>query len=94
VVRIRPPICFLGRGATARARVIKHYKAIWRLISPGSRFLRVGRHIFTAPPVHDRKIVAELAGKVEILFDQHDRDVAEVAQVKRFARPMSLMIEG
>src|SRR5205814_1728844 len=32
--------------------------------------------ILDRAPVHDRKIVAELAGKVEILFDQHDRDVA------------------
>src|SRR5712672_787987 len=38
--------------------------------------------IFHGAPVHDRKIVAELAGKVEILFDQHDRDVAEVAKIR------------
>src|SRR5262245_45052597 len=31
--------------------------------------------------VHHCEIVAELTGKVEILFDQHDRDVAEIAQV-------------
>src|SRR3954470_20008205 len=31
--------------------------------------------------IHHRKTVAELAGKVEILFDQHDGDVAEIAQV-------------
>ena len=39
--------------------------------------------IFHRAAVHDREIVAELAGKVEILLDQHDRDVAEVAQVRR-----------
>src|SRR5260221_13428703 len=37
--------------------------------------------IFHRAPVHDREIVAELAGKVEILFDQHDRHVAEAAQI-------------
>src|ERR1700738_5130090 len=31
--------------------------------------------------VHDGKIVAELAREVEILLDQHDRDLAEVAQI-------------
>ena len=56
------------------------YSAIWRLISPGSRLLAVAG-IFHRAAVHHRKIVAELAGKVEILFDQHDRDVAEVAQI-------------
>src|SRR3954465_7031456 len=33
-------------------------------------------------PIHDSEIVAELAGKVEILFDQHDGDVAEVTQIR------------
>src|SRR3979490_1722230 len=37
--------------------------------------------IFHRAPVHHREIVAELAGKVEILFDQHDRDVAKAAQI-------------
>src|SRR5437588_6365462 len=37
--------------------------------------------IFHRAPVHDREIVAELAGKVEILFDQHDRQIAEAAQI-------------
>src|SRR6201988_2766327 len=37
--------------------------------------------VFHRAPVHDREIVAELAGKVEILFDQHDGDVAEIAQI-------------
>src|SRR6202165_5936559 len=32
-------------------------------------------------PLHDRKMIAELAGEVEILLDQHDRDPAEIAQV-------------
>src|ERR1043166_2059043 len=31
--------------------------------------------------VHDGKIVAEFAREVEILLDQHDRDLAEVAQI-------------
>src|SRR3954451_6132108 len=31
--------------------------------------------------IHHGKTVAEFAGKVEILFDQHDGDVAEVAQI-------------
>src|SRR5712675_644578 len=44
--------------------------------------VRAVASIFHRAPVHDRKIVAELTGKVEILFDQHDRDVAEVAQVR------------
>jgi hypothetical protein len=34
---------------------------------------------FHRAAVHHREIVAELAGKVEILFDQHDRDIAEAA---------------
>src|ERR1700722_15411899 len=33
--------------------------------------------IFHGAPVHDREIVAELAGKVEILLDEDDGDVAE-----------------
>src|SRR4030081_3203171 len=37
--------------------------------------------IFHRAAVHDREIVAELAGKVEILFDQHDRHIAEAAQI-------------
>src|SRR6188768_3275279 len=37
--------------------------------------------IFHGAPVHDSEIVAELAGKVEILFDQHDRHGAEAAQI-------------
>src|SRR3954466_14076422 len=37
--------------------------------------------IFHRTPVHDREIVAELAGKVEILFDQDDGDVAEAAEI-------------
>src|SRR5215469_13572663 len=37
--------------------------------------------IFDRAPIHDREIVAELAGEVEILFDQHDGDVAEIAQI-------------
>src|SRR3954471_22837147 len=37
--------------------------------------------IFHRAAVHHRKIVAELAGKVEILFDQHDRHVAKTAQI-------------
>src|SRR5258706_7475368 len=41
--------------------------------------------IFHRAPVHDRKIVAELTGKVEILFDQQDRDVVEAAQVRNRA---------
>src|SRR3984957_6414852 len=35
--------------------------------------------------VHDSKIVAELAGKVEILFDQNDRDVAKAAKIRNRA---------
>src|ERR1700751_3013533 len=31
--------------------------------------------------VHDGEIVAELAREVEVLLDQHDRDLAEVAQI-------------
>src|SRR5206468_9571895 len=31
--------------------------------------------------LHDGEMIAELAGEVEILLDQHDRDPAEVAQV-------------
>ena len=31
--------------------------------------------------VHDGEMVAEFAGKVEILLDQHNRDLAERAQV-------------
>ena len=42
--------------------------------------------IFDRAPVHDREIVAELAGKVEILFDQHDGDVAQAAQIGDGAR--------
>src|ERR1700678_2826127 len=37
---------------------------------------------FHRAPIHDGEIVAELAGKVEILFDQHDRDVAEAAKIR------------
>src|SRR5467141_101278 len=37
--------------------------------------------IFHRTPVHEGKIVAELAGEVEVLFDQYDRDVAEVAKI-------------
>src|SRR4029077_13697429 len=37
--------------------------------------------IFHGAPVHDREIVAEFAGKVEILLDQDDRDFAEAAQI-------------
>src|SRR4029077_4049712 len=36
---------------------------------------------FHRAPVHDREIVAELAGKVEILFDQDDGDVAKAAKI-------------
>src|SRR5277367_1838184 len=36
---------------------------------------------FHRAPVHDGELVAELAGKVEILFDQDDGDVAEVAKI-------------
>src|SRR5258707_4274094 len=42
--------------------------------------------ILHGAPVHDGEIVAELAGKVEILFDQHDRDVAEAAKIRDRAR--------
>src|SRR5580692_11494199 len=35
--------------------------------------------VFHRTAVHHGKIVAEFAGKVEILLDQHDRDVAEAA---------------
>src|ERR1700751_3854631 len=37
--------------------------------------------IFDYPAVHHREIVAGLAGKVEILLNQDDRDVAEIAQI-------------
>src|ERR1700679_3222492 len=37
--------------------------------------------VFHGAPVHDSKIVTEFAGKVEILLDQHDCDVAKAAQV-------------
>src|SRR3954453_22946980 len=33
-------------------------------------------------PVHYCESVAELAGKVEVLFDQHDRDSPEAAQIR------------
>src|SRR5689334_5659293 len=32
--------------------------------------------------IHHRETVAEFAGKVEILFDQHDGDVAEVSEIR------------
>ena len=35
--------------------------------------------------IHHGKIVAELAGKVEILLDQHDGDIAEIAQIRNCA---------
>ena len=59
---------------------MRPYSAIWRLISAGSRLAAVAG-IFHRAAVHDREIVAELAGKVEILLDQHDRHVAEAAQI-------------
>src|SRR5205085_11824885 len=31
--------------------------------------------------LHDGEMIAELAGEVEILLDQHDRDAAEIAQI-------------
>src|SRR6202035_1883990 len=37
--------------------------------------------VFHGAAVHDREIVAELAGKVEILLDEDDGDVAEAAKV-------------
>src|SRR5712691_7023965 len=52
----------------------RRHSAIWRLISAGAG-------IFHRTPVHHGETVAELAGKVEILFDQDDGDVAEAAQI-------------
>ena len=44
--------------------------------------------------VHDRDAVGKLAGEVEILLDQHDREAGALLAGRRMARPMSLMIEG
>src|SRR5947209_19113618 len=42
--------------------------------------------VFYRATVHHRKTVAELAGEIEILLDQHDGDVAEAAQIRNRAR--------
>src|SRR5882762_2695035 len=78
VVRIRPR-SVPWSSATERPR----HKALQGHLAADLARVEVGAvtGIFHRAPVHDRKIVAELAGKVEILFDQHDCDVAEVAQV-------------
>src|SRR6476620_11960362 len=69
-VRIRPP------NATPDTALQRHLAADLGGIEAGSV-----AGIFHRAAVHDRKIVAELAGKVEILFDQHDRHIAEAAQI-------------
>src|SRR5271155_6276754 len=40
-----------------------------------------GAGIDNGAALHDGEMVAEFAGKVEILFDQHDSDLAKRAQV-------------
>src|SRR6195256_2958995 len=40
-----------------------------------------GARIDDRAAVHDREMVAQLAREVEILLDQHDRDLAEIAQI-------------
>src|SRR5207302_740009 len=69
-VRIRPP------NATPDTALQRHLAADLGGIEVGAV-----AGIFHRAAVHDRKIVAELAGKVEILFDQHDRHIAEAAQI-------------
>src|SRR4030081_3737039 len=40
-----------------------------------------GARIDDRAAVHDREMVAQLAREVEILLDQHDRDLSEIAQI-------------
>src|SRR4051794_39080743 len=65
-------------------RVRRHQKFILQRHLP-TDFTRVEiaaiASIFHGAPVHDCEIVAELAGKVEILFDEEDCDVAEAAKI-------------
>ena len=72
--------------------VNRRHSAIWRLISSRIEIAAIA-DVFHRAAVHHREIVAELAGKVEILLDQHDRDAAQAAQIE-IARPISLMIDG
>src|SRR5215216_594362 len=70
-VRIRPP------NATPDTALQRHLAA-----DLGGIEIAAVAGIFHRAAVHHREIVAELAGKVEILFDQHDRHIAEAAQVR------------
>src|SRR5882724_4375097 len=71
-VRIRPP----SPAAKIVLRLQRHLAA-----DLGGIHGAAVAGVFHRAPVHDREIVAELAGKVEILFDENDRHVAEAAQI-------------
>ena len=43
--------------------------------------IRFGAGIDHRAAIHDREAIAEIAGKIEILLDQNDGDVAEAAQI-------------
>ena len=45
--------------------------------------VRAAARIDDRAAVHDDEMVAEFLRKVEILLDQHDRDLPEIAQIAR-----------
>ncbi len=75
------PLCIRPRTSSSQFDSIDPpQSAIWRLISAGSSVLRSQVNL-TAPRSITAKLSPRLAGKVEILFDQHDGHGAEAAQI-------------
>src|SRR5215467_7820868 len=84
----RPYSAVSSMRATARFAANTCARSSARLISQRQRALErrlvhVGSaaRVDNGAAVHDGKIVAEFAREVEILLDQHDRNLAEVAQI-------------
>src|SRR5690349_11074178 len=67
----------LGFADAPRLRLERHGAPQRSLVQAGA-VARIG----DAAAVHDHEMIAELVGKVEILLDQHDRHLAEPAQVR------------
>src|ERR1051326_1716211 len=84
----RPYSAVTAMRANARFAANTCARSSARLMSQRERALErrlvhvgPGAGVNDGAAVHDGKIVAEFAREVEILLDQHDRDLAEVAQI-------------
>src|SRR6266576_1112999 len=87
-----PPPTLQKGARPVFGRVAKPYSAIWRLISPGSRWLR-SQAYFTAPRSMTAKLSPSLQAKSRYCSTS---TIAMLPRLRRYeiARAMSLIIDG